>query len=179
MVDPQNDLQAYHLLCTSYHAVDDFRAKLLGLLPVVTGASMGFLLDKLQSAQSLSPATQNALAAAGIFGFLITFGLFTYEIYGIKKCAALIKAGKQIENALCLPHGQFNSRPQNVAKVINEPFAAGVIYPTVLAAWTYFAFAFAWPAANPWLPLIVLAIGLVGTLRYEFLLRTEQPKSPC
>jgi len=179
MSNLQNEMQAYNLLCVSYHAVDDFRAKLLGFLPVITGAGMGFLLEKLQITQGLPPATQNGLAAAGVFGFLITCGLFAYEIYGIKKCAALITAGKQMEDALHMDNGQFKSRPQNVAKVINEPFAAAVIYPTVLAAWAYFACAFAWPAANPLLPIVVLLSGFVGMLLYEFRLRTRQPKSLC
>ena len=35
--------------------------------------------------------------------------------------------------------GQFDRRPEGVAGFINEPFAAGIIYPAVLAAWTYIA----------------------------------------
>jgi hypothetical protein len=30
---------AYEELCTSYRAIDDFRAKLLGFLPLVTGGA--------------------------------------------------------------------------------------------------------------------------------------------
>ena len=64
-------------------------------------------------------------------------------------------------------------RPQNVTRLINEPFAAGVIYPTVLAAWTFFALTFGWPKGNPLIPIVVLVIGFVGTLVYDGYLRKE------
>jgi hypothetical protein len=77
--------------------------------------------------------------AVGLFGLLITIGLFVYEIYGIKKCHALIRAGQMIEARLNLYGGQFVARPQNIARVLNEPCAAGIICPTVTAAWAFFA----------------------------------------
>lgn len=174
MASPQDEqLKAYEQLCTSYRAIDDFRAKLLGFLPLATGTGIFLLLgtSNLKDVQNLPAATQSFLMAVGAFGFLITLGLFFYEIYGIKKCAALIKAGQDMEDSLHLNVGQFKKRPQNVARLINEPFAAGVIYPTVLAAWTFFALTFAWPEANPWIPISVLIVGFAWTLIYDFLLR--------
>src|SRR2546426_7732460 len=47
------------------------------------------------------------------------------SLYGIKKCHSLIQVGRQLERLL-LVDGQFISRPQNLAGVVNEPFAAGV-----------------------------------------------------
>jgi hypothetical protein len=171
MSNPQDEVKAYDQLCTSYRAIDDFRAKLLGFLPLATGTGIWVLLDRVQNAQNIPVETKGVLAAVGIFGALITLALFLYEIYGIKKCAALIEAGKRIEGLLQIGNGQFVNRPQNVAYVINEPFAAGIVYPTVLAAWTFFALAFAWPKANPLIPILVLVTGFVGTVIYDFLLR--------
>jgi hypothetical protein len=171
MSNRQDEVKAYDQLCTSYRAIDDFRAKLLGFLPLATGTGIFLLVDRLQNPQDIQVETKGLLAAVGLFGALITLGLFSYEIYGITKCAALINAGKQIEILLHLDNGQFTRRPQNVAYVINEPFAAGIIYPTVLAAWTFFTLAFAWPEANPWFPIFVLVIGFVGTLLYDDHLR--------
>ena len=128
-------------------------------------------MDKLQNPQNIQVETKGLLTAVGLFGALITLGLFAYEIYGIRKCGALINAGKQFEILLHLDNGQFTSRPQNVAYVINEPFAAGIIYLTVLAAWVFFALAFACPEANPWIPIVVLVIGFLGTLLYDDHLR--------
>jgi hypothetical protein len=70
---------------------------------------------------------------------VITLGLFFFELYGIKKCTQLISAGRKLEEDLHVKNGQFVTRPPGVIGFINEPFAAGVIYPAVLAAWTFLA----------------------------------------
>ena len=171
MSNSDDTIKIYNELCTSYRAIDDFRAKLLGLIPLVTGTGISFLFEKIQNPQNIPIETKGLLVAVGVFVALITLGLFSYEIFGIKKCAVLIKAGKDIEAALHIGTGQFTTRPQNIGYFINEPFAAGVIYPTVLAAWVFFTLAFAWPEANPFIPIIVLLAGFVGTLLYDFRLR--------
>jgi hypothetical protein len=173
MSNTDHELKAYDQLCQSYRAIDDFRAKLLGFLPLATGAGIGVFLDKFPRFQDLHTETKGVLAAAGVFGALITLGLFSYEIYGIKKCGDLIMAGRRIEVLSEIDNGQFQNRPQSVAHVINEPFAAGIVYPAVLAAWSYFALAFAWPSGNPLIPLLVFTGGLVGTLIYDYILRRE------
>ena len=145
MSDEKNEnLKAvYQQLCDSYRAIDDFRAKLLGFLPFATGTGIALLLGP------LSNQTQRYSSPIGAFGFAITFGLFCYELYGIKKCTCLIETGRQIEGQLLEGqlriHGQFLGRPNGVVGFINEPFAAGIIYPAVLAAWTFVAFAFSSP----------------------------------
>jgi hypothetical protein len=124
----------YDQLCYSYRAIDDFRAKLLGFLPLATGTGIFLLIPD-------NPGDgrwKTYLVPIGVFGALITLGLFFYEIYGIKKCHALITAGQQLEGQMRI-RGQFTERPREVAHFINEPFAAGVIYPAVLAAWTFLA----------------------------------------
>lgn len=165
MSNPQDErlLKAYEELCTSYRAIDDFRAKLLGFLPFASGT--GILLS-----ENIASQTESFLIAIGAFGFFVTLGLFSYEIYGIKKCAALIETGKRMERLLQL-EGQFRKRPQNVVHVINEPFAAGVIYPTVLAAWAFLALTDAWPEANPWIPILIFTAGSACTLIYDYDLR--------
>lgn len=53
--DPQRNNLAtgYQELCNSYRAIDDFRAKLLGFLPLATGTGIFLLLDKLQNVDIL------------------------------------------------------------------------------------------------------------------------------
>lgn len=70
---------------------------------------------------------------------MVTLGLFSYEIYGIAKCHALINVGKAMEASLRLAAGQFENRPREVLRHVNEPFAAAIIYPATMAAWTYLA----------------------------------------
>jgi hypothetical protein len=60
-------------------------------------------------------------------------------MFGIKKCHALLQAGRAMELEMQVPEGQFIRRPNNLLWVVNEPFAAALIYPAVLAAWTYLA----------------------------------------
>lgn len=167
----EDKVKIYEQLCTSYRAIDDFRAKLLGFIPLVTGTGISFLFEKIQNPQEIPIEAKSLLAAVGVFGALITLGLFSYEIFGIKKCAALIKAGQDLETSMNIESGQFTKRPQSIAHLINEPFAAGVIYSTVLAAWMFFTLAFTRPTANPLIPIIVLIIGFFGTLIYDFGLR--------
>jgi hypothetical protein len=175
----ENLRTAYRELSTSYRAIDDFRAKLLGFLPLATGTGMFLVLGNVKD---ITPpkdgATTELWPAIGIFGFLITLGLFLYEIYGIKKCDALIQAGGEMESSMGITNGQFCRRPQNVAFVINEPFASGIIYPAVLAAWAFFYLYFAAPAANRIIiPIFVFLIGLAGTSIYDWLLRKRVGQS--
>jgi hypothetical protein len=124
----------YDQLCETYRAIDDFRAKLLGFLPVVTGG--GLLL--LGGEKGRLP--EDLFFPVGVFGLIVTLGLFSYEIYGIEKCHALITAGKRLEVTLGLEQtGQFEKRPREVLGFVNEPFAAAIVYPAVMAAWTYLA----------------------------------------
>jgi len=140
MASPQDEqLKVYEQLCNSYRAIDDFRAKLLGFLPLATGTGVFLLITD----QAKIVSMQNLFKPIGFFGFVITLGLFFYELYGIKKCTCLIKRGKHLEEkVLKVSDGQFATRPPGVALLINEPFAASLIYPAVLAAWTFLAFAF-------------------------------------
>jgi len=139
----ENIRAVYNQLCTSYHAIDDFRAKLLGLLP--TGTGIFLLVTELLKAGiqkggggSQPDIIQTLSLPIGAFGFVIALGLFFYELYGIRKCAYLIEVGKSLERKLGMS-GQFEFRAPGIGGLINEPFAAGIIYPAVLAAWTFLA----------------------------------------
>jgi hypothetical protein len=128
-------LKVYEELCNSYRAIDDFRGKLLGFLPLATGAGALLLATDQTKLGFLKPLFR----PVGVFGLVITVGLFFYELYGIKKCTYLINAGKSLENDLGIRDGQFTTRPPGFLLLINEPLAAAVIYPAVLAAWTFLA----------------------------------------
>lgn len=157
-------LKVYEQLCNSYRAIDEFRAKLLGFLPLATGTGI-FLLKDIVTGE-----TKQFLQPIGVFGIVITLGLFFYELYGIKKCDRLIKAGIRLEDSLGIA-GQFKSRPREVAFVINEPFAAGVIYPAVLAAWTYLALSGS-TSAPVW-AIGVLIVGFAISFFFNLKLKLE------
>ncbi len=123
-------LTAYQEICRSYHAIADFRAKLLGLLPLASGTGVFLLMGN-----RLELPFQ---VAAGLFGFVVTLGLYSYELRGIQRCHSLIAAGKQMEEDLGV-RAQFASRPRPVSGFIGSTLAAQIIYPTVLAAWLFVA----------------------------------------
>jgi hypothetical protein len=160
LADPTESVQAlYGRVCDSYHAVDDFRMKLLGLLPVATGTGVFLLLSgKADLIHNSDEGLSQALGAIGIFGFLFTLGLYTYELFGIKKCHYLIETGKRLEARLGI-RGQFRSRPQYVAGFLNEPFASSVIYPASMAAWLFLAVFFT--SRRPWVATVVAGAVLV------------------
>jgi len=157
---------AYARVCESYHAVDDFRMKLLGLLPVATGTGVFLLLNSnadLVGSAKQQHTLEHFLTAIGIFGFVFTLGLFAYELFGIKKCHYLIQTGERLEISLDL-RGQFRSRPPNLMGFINEPFASALIYPASMAAWVFLAQAFSSSPWRWWLPAVVFAVGVAVTL---------------
>src|ERR687898_465275 len=169
----ENLKTTYEQLCYSYRAIDDFRAKLLGFLPLASGTGIFLLIPD----NSKSPLN-TYLVQVGAFGFLITLGLFFYEIYGIRKCDALIKAGQKIEDQMRI-RGQFQGRPPGVAGFINEPFAAGVIYPAVLAAWTFLALQdkkiSKWEPPDLWIAIVVFFVGAACSFAYNRWLEKERP----
>lgn len=133
-------LNVYKQLCISYRAIDSFRTKLLGLLPLATGGGIFLLVNDTETINAVRPY----LLPIGLFGFVVTLGLFFFELHGILKCNHLIKAGIKLEEALGIneEEGQFINRPLGFIGFINEPFASGVIYPAVLAAWAFLAMDF-------------------------------------
>ena len=126
-------LAEYTEVCKTYHAISDFRGKLLALLPIVSGAGISLLISKNHSPDS------SLFLAAGIFGVLVTLGLFFYELRGIQKCKSLIILGGKIESELKIELGQFKDRPRRIAGFIGAETAGWVIYMAVLLAWLYVA----------------------------------------
>jgi hypothetical protein len=136
-----NIINVYNQICESYRAIDAFRGILLGALPLASGGGI-FILGGTTADPSLH-------FAMGIFGALVTFGLFIFEIYATNRCTKLIYVGKILEEEHLRVKGQFASRPkgiegfplvsEGIAPFVSEPLASGVIYPAVLGAWVFLA----------------------------------------
>ncbi len=65
MNKPEDAVKIYNELCTSYRAIDDFRAKLLGLIPLVTGTGISLLFKKIKNAQDIQIKTKGLLREIG------------------------------------------------------------------------------------------------------------------
>ncbi|HEV7889413.1 MAG TPA: hypothetical protein VGP08_02180 [Pyrinomonadaceae bacterium] len=140
-------LGVYEEICKSYHALDDFRTKLLGLLPLTSLVGIfGLSTDSLFA--KAMPVSQQLIAFIGIFAAAFTLALFIYEVRGIIRCDGLIKQGKAIERKLKID-GQFcvcvkekeckedENWVKRVRGYLDATLAACVIYTTVLAAWFF------------------------------------------
>jgi hypothetical protein len=157
----------YNELCNSYRAIDDFRTKLLGLLPLVTGGGLILLSGQAVEIQ------KEFFGPIGRLGVLVTLGLLAYELFGIKKCHALIQSGIAMEQEMHWGSGQFTRRPNNLLWVVNEPFAAALIYPAVLGAWIYLALLYEDQTRANLLSISVFLGGFLLVLFYDGFLRLK------
>lgn len=124
-------LTAYREVCHSYNAVDDFRAKLLALLPIASGTAGILLLGK-------KDIVASHIGPIGLFGLAVTLGLFFYELRGIQRCGSLIKMGEKLEQDLHLTNAQFVGRPEKkVFGFIGATAAGWTVYVSVLIGWSY------------------------------------------
>lgn len=139
--DERPDVKAaYEEVCRRHDGIAEFRAKLLTLLPIASGAGIFLLIGK---AGDIDKAIAHLLPI-GAFGVLVTLGLFLYELRGIQECSALIDAGKTLETELLpariVSGGAFTAKPRALfCGTVGATGAALLIYPAVVAAWVYVA----------------------------------------
>jgi hypothetical protein len=100
-------LSYYAEVCRSHDAITDFRAKLLALLPIASGAGIGLLLARADSADGIPDWLP---APVGLFGVFVTVGLFFYEFHQMDDCQQLRNHGVWIENELGICAGQFGAK---------------------------------------------------------------------
>jgi len=137
-------LAAYSEVCKSYHAIDDFRTKLLGFLPLTSLAGI-FLLDTSKMFSSQSPVSNELFGFAAIFAASLTLALFGYEVRGMQRTHHLVREGAHLEEQLGIGHGHFHvcvkehDNPLGISKIFNAKILASVIYSVVFAAWLFIA----------------------------------------
>jgi hypothetical protein len=165
-------LGIYNQICSSHQAIDEFRMKLLGLLPLASLAGI-FLLTKSESVLDIIGGTSNAaepnppIAFIAIFAAFFTLALFVYEVRGILRCHGLILKGKAIEERLKII-GQFSvchEEHQSAERdrenyIFNAKVAACFTYSLVFAAWIFLALHRGFGVRVPHCTLWALGIGL-------------------
>jgi hypothetical protein len=135
--DPETLRLAYTETCRSHQGIADFRAKLLALLPVASGAGIFLILRQ----ESPTPGAAD-LAAIGLFGFAATFGLFMYELRGIQHCHELRRQAGRLESALEVPAGSAQFRDISKSRLmglVGVEGASWLVYTAVLMSWLYVA----------------------------------------
>ena len=136
--------------------------KLLGLLPIATGTGVFLLLNGNDSGTA-SDRVQDFLFAIGLLGFAFTLGLYSFELYGIKRCHYLIRTGQRLEKELRVD-GQFLNRPHELMGFVYEPLASGFIYSASMAAWLFLLVACSSRTWQIAVPAVTFAVGLIFTL---------------
>src|SRR6266851_2948961 len=97
--DREEDLRtAYQAVCDRHRQIDDFRGKLLALLPIASGAAALLLLSQ-------SDAIKKYLTPIGLYGCAVTAGLFLYELYGVSVCLQVMAQAGELETMLHVPEG--------------------------------------------------------------------------
>lgn len=161
--EPGDVKTLYDEVCRRHDAIADFRARLLTLLPIASGAGIFLLVGREQDAPTLAALPH--LLPIGAFGVLVTLGLFLYELRGIQECRALIIAAMKLEQEL-LPKlwhcGAFNSKPAALFRIVGAAGAALVIYPAVVGAWVYVAGVGAVGTLNPQPRVMIAAAAGAG-----------------
>jgi hypothetical protein len=146
----------YGEICKSHAGITDFRAKLLSLLPIASGAGLilvGRSLDR------------GLLTPIGLYGAAVTLGLFWYELRGIQTCKRLREQAALLEDSLEVPAGmgQFRDRPAAaLGGWIGAEGASWSVYPAVVLGWVYLA-----GLGGSWwtvVPAWILAVGYMAII---------------
>jgi hypothetical protein len=106
-------LAEYAEVCKSHAGITDFRAKLLALLPIASGAGIGLLIAR--GSGGFSRTEAGLLVALGIFGAVVTAGLFLYELRQIDLCKQMRNHAAWIEKQLGIKAGQFGGRRERLS----------------------------------------------------------------
>ena len=129
----------YQAICTSYSAINDWRAKLLGFLPLASGAGIFFLLNTAPSKVGTPGVAPVYFLPIGTVGAVISLGLFIFDIRALNLRGGLIKAGRALEREMGYV-GQFRQRPHSYLHAVNDHWGSIFIYLAVIAGWLFLAF---------------------------------------
>ncbi len=126
----------YSEICTELRATDEISFKLLGLVPLVSGS--GIFAALLEGKTLASPA----IDLLSLFGAVVTFGLFRWELRNIQTCNWLRDRASDIEKETLRDKenrvGQFYNRldaPHIFGMRFGKTEAEKLIYTTSVIAW--------------------------------------------
>lgn len=127
-------LVLYGEVCNSWRTLTDVRFKLLGFVPTISVVVLISLLSGDEPTKGLTPITRMAI---GLFGLLVTFALFVYELRNSELYDDLVSRGRRIEQELGIDTGQFLGRRDPRNWLIKHDVAINLIYGTAVAGWLF------------------------------------------
>jgi hypothetical protein len=84
----------YAEVCRAHDSITDFRGKLLALVPSLSAVAFTLFIG------TGKHFDQRLLLPVGIFGVIVSLGLFFYELSGMLECHKLRRRGGELERAI-------------------------------------------------------------------------------
>lgn len=119
----------YAETCSSIRATDEISFKLMGFVPLVSGAALLSLFLK----ESISPEKAPLVVALALFAALITLGLFRWELRNIQTCSWHRRRAEALEEALVKTSGA--PRQPKPPLGIGKTEAEKAIYSVTILIW--------------------------------------------
>jgi hypothetical protein len=145
----------YAETCSNIRATDDISFKLMGIVPVLSGATLLTLFIK----GPIPPENPRLVTALSLFAAMITLGLFRWELRNIQRCTWLLKRAEAMEEAMevrkRLP--QLPPAPHKIGKTKAEKW----VYSVTIVAWLSIPALVSAGPIKGWLPWIYIAAALI------------------
>jgi hypothetical protein len=135
--EPLSNERLYTEICSDIRATDEISFKLLGLVPIVSGAAFVTLFFREDLA-----AKPPLLVTLALFAALITLGLFRWELRNIQRCEWLRRRAKALEKGLAVA----DTDPAQLASQPEPPLGIG---KTEAEKWIYSITILAWLSIPP------------------------------
>jgi hypothetical protein len=121
--------RVYAETCTNIRATDDISFKLIGIVPLVSGATLLTFFLK----EPIAPNKAPLVVAVALFAALITLGLFRWELRNIQNCSWLKRRVEAIENEVVTTSDA--PKQPNPPHEIGKTEAEKGIYAVTILAW--------------------------------------------
>jgi hypothetical protein len=119
----------YTETCSSIRTTDDISFKLMGIVPLLSGAALLTFFLK----EQVPVGKPSVIVTLSLFAALVTLGLFRWELRNIQTCSWLRRRAETLESAVVAAAG--------VAKQPPPPMRIG---KTEAEKWIYSVTVFAW-----------------------------------
>ena len=135
----------YRETCSNIRATDDISFKLMGVVPLLSGAT--FLTFFLK--EEVSPKAGPAIVMLSLFAASVTLGLFRWELRNIQTCSWLRRRAELLEN-IVVTEAQVPRQPLP-PRGIGKTEAEKWVYSVTIIAWLCIPFVVSQFTLLPWL----------------------------
>jgi hypothetical protein len=149
--------RVYAETCSSIRATDDISFKLMGILPVLSGATFLTLFIK----GPIPLGNGWLVVALSLFAALITLGLFRWELRNIQRCTWLSKRAEAMEEAMDNDVRPRLSKLPDAPNGIGKTEAEKWVYSVTILAWLSIPAVVSAGSLKDWLLWVYIAAALI------------------